>query len=83
MQVSPLKEIAKDLPFFKTVDDREKLLGVVGALVLRRISLSKASEIMGMERERFLGLLDAMRLEYSYLEEQDIDVERKWQEPLS
>lgn len=52
MQVSPLREIAKDLPFFKTVDDREMLLGVVGALVLRRISLSKASEIMGMERER-------------------------------
>lgn len=83
MQVSPLKEIAKDLPFFKTLDDREKLLGVVGALVLRRISLSKASEIMGMERERFLGLLDAMRLEYSYLEDQDIDVERKWKEPRS
>lgn len=83
MQVSPLKEIARDLPFFKTLDDREKLLGVVGALVLRRISLSKASEIMGMEKERFLGLLDAMRLEYSYLEDQDIDVERKWKEPRS
>ncbi len=83
MQVSPLKEIAKDLPFFKTVDDREKLLGVVGALVLRRISLSKASEIMGMERERFLGLLDAMRLEYSYLDDQDIEVEKKWKEPRS
>ena len=83
MQVSPLKEIAKDLPFFKTVDDREKLLGVVGALVLRRISLSKASEIMGMEKERFLGLLDAMRPEYSYLEDQDVDAERKWKEPPS
>ena len=83
MQVSPLKEIAKDLPFFKTVDGREKLLGVVGALVLRRISLNKASEIVGMEKERFLGLLDAMRLEYSYLEDQDVDVERKWKEPPS
>jgi len=31
MQVSPLREIANELPFFKTVDDREKLLGVVGA----------------------------------------------------
>jgi predicted HTH domain antitoxin len=78
MNVSPLKEIANELPFFKTVDDREKLLGVIGALVLRKISLSKASEIMGMERERFLGLLDAMKLEYSYLEEQDIDIEKKW-----
>jgi predicted HTH domain antitoxin len=78
MNVSPLKEIANELPFFKTVDDREKLLGVIGALVLRKISLSKASEIMGMERDRFLGLLDAMKLEYSYLEEQDIDIEKKW-----
>jgi len=50
MQISPLREIANELPFFKPVDDREKLLGVIGALVLRKISLSKASEIMGMER---------------------------------
>jgi predicted HTH domain antitoxin len=57
MQISPLREIANELPFFKPVDDREKLLGVIGALVLRKIILSKASEIMGMERERFLGLL--------------------------
>ena len=83
MDVSPLREIANELPFFKTVDDREKLLGVIGALVLRRISLGKASEIMAMERERFIGLLDAMKLEYSYLEDQDIDIENKWQEVLS
>ena len=78
MQISPLREIANELPFFKTVDDREKLLGAIGALVLRKISLSKASEIMGMEREGFLGLLDGMKLGYSYLEDQDIEVERKW-----
>ena len=34
-------------------------------------------EIMGMERERFLGLLDAMKLEYSYLEDEDVVVEKK------
>ena len=78
MQISPLREIANELPFFKTVDDREKLLGVIGALVLRKISLSKSSEIMGMERERFSGLLDGMKLGYSYLEDQDVEVERKW-----
>jgi len=76
MQASPLKEIVKDLPFFKSLDDREKLLGVLGALVLRRISLRKASEIMGMETERFLGMLDAINLEYSCLEEEDVAVER-------
>ncbi len=78
MQISPLREIANELPFFKTVNDREKLLGVIGALVLRKISLSKASEIMGIERERFLGLLDGMKLEYSYLEDRDVEVEKKW-----
>ena len=69
MQLSPLREIANELPFFKTVDDREKLLGVIGALVLRKISLSKASD---------LGLLDGMKLGYSYLEDQDVEVESKW-----
>lgn len=78
MDISPLREIANELPFFKSVDDREKLLGVIGALVLRRISLGKASEIMGMGREAFLGLLDAMKLEYSYLEEQDVETEKRW-----
>ena len=78
MQLSPLEEIASGLPFFKTVNEREKLLGVVGALVLRQISLSKAAEIMGMGQDAFLELLDAMRVEFSYLEESDVETEMKW-----
>ena len=78
MELSPLKEIASALPFFKTVNEREKLLGVVGALALRQVSLSKAAEIMGMEKEAFFELLDAMRVEFSYLEESDIETEVRW-----
>ena len=78
MESSALKEIANGLPFFKTADEREKLLGVVGALVLRQVSLSKAAEIMGMGKEAFLELLDAMRVEFSYLEESDVETELKW-----
>ena len=78
MESSALKEIASGLPFFKTQNEREKLLGVVGALVLRQISLSKAAEIMGMGKEAFLELLDAMRVEFSYLEESDVETEVKW-----
>ena len=78
MELSPLEEIASGLPFFKTVNEREKLLGVVGALVLRQVSLSKAAEIMGMGKEAFLELLDAMRVEFSYLEESDAETEMKW-----
>jgi predicted HTH domain antitoxin len=78
MESSPLKEIASELPFFKTVNEREKLVGVVGALVLRQVSLSKAAEIMGMGKDAFLELLDAMRVEFSYLEESDVATEVKW-----
>jgi hypothetical protein len=78
MESSALKEIASGLPFFKTVNEREILLGVVGALALRQVSLSKAAEVMGMGKEAFLELLDAMRVEYSYLEESDIETEVKW-----
>ncbi len=78
MELSPLKEIASELSFFKTVDEREKLLGVVGALVLRQVSLSKAAEIMGMGKEAFIELLDATRVEFSYLEESDVETEVKW-----
>jgi predicted HTH domain antitoxin len=73
-----LKDIASGLPFFKTLNEREKLLGVVGALTLRQVSLSKAAEIMGMGKEAFLELLDAMRVEFSYLEESDVETEVKW-----
>jgi predicted HTH domain antitoxin len=78
MESSALKEIASGLPFFKTLNEREKLLGVVGALALRQVSLSKAAEIMGMGKDGFLELLDAMRVEFSYLEESDIETEVKW-----
>ena len=78
MQISPLREIAKELPFFKTVDDREKLLGVIGALVLRKISLSKASEIMGMEREGVSGAVGWYETGIFISEDQDVEVERKW-----
>jgi predicted HTH domain antitoxin len=78
METTPLREIANELTFLKSQEDREKLLAVVGALVLRKISLAKASEIMGLEREVFLGFLDALGVEFSYSKEEDIDEEKTW-----
>ena len=78
MGIAALQEIADEFPLLRSTEDREKLLGVVGALVLRRISLGKASEIMGMQREAFLALLEALGVEYSYQEEKDVETERTW-----
>ncbi len=75
---SSIRFIANELPYFKTVNERELLLSVIGALVLRRISLSKASEIMGMEKSAFLNLLDSMKVDFSYLEQSDAIIEREW-----
>jgi len=79
IEITPLKEIANELSFSRSLEEREKLLGVVGALVLRKISLARASEIMGLDREAFLGLLEALGVEYSYLKEEDLPVEKIWQ----
>ena len=78
MNVTTLKEVANELSFSKSLEEREKLLGVVGALVLRKISLAKASEIMSMDREVFIGLLDGLGFEYSYLAKEDVDIEKNW-----
>ncbi len=78
MEDNELREVAMDLPFQKSGEDREKLLGVVGALVLRRISLDKAAEIMGMQRERFLTLLETIGVNYSYLEQADLTEAESW-----
>jgi len=49
---------------------------VVGALFARVISLRKAAEIMEMDTDVFLNLLDLLGLEFSYLSEADVAIER-------
>lgn len=78
MEISELRDVANDLPFLKTGEEREKLLGVVGALVLRRISLARAAEIMGMQREALQTILDALAVNYSFLESADVETEKSW-----
>lgn len=74
-----LKEIIDTVPTFRTEEEKEKFLVVLGALSLRLISLAKASEVMGMDRNTFLKFLDAFRVEYSYLEYSDVEIERTWE----
>jgi predicted HTH domain antitoxin len=72
------RSIASEVQLFKDVEQKEKFLFVLGALVSRVISLKKASEIMEIEPELFLELLDLMGLEFSYLSQQDVALERSW-----
>lgn len=79
MQLETLKPILDAFPLFSTIEEKEKFLVLVTALNLRIVSLTKAAEIMEMSQDRFLGLLDAMNIDYSFLDENDIDIERSWE----
>ncbi len=72
------KTIASELQVFKTVDQKENFLFLLGALQAKVISLQKAAEVMEMEPEMFLQILDLMGIEFSYLSENDVAVEKNW-----
>ena len=73
-----LKEIAANVQIFSDVEQKERFLYIVGALVSRLISLKKAAEIMGLEVEALLQILESMNIEFSYLSSEDIAIERSW-----
>jgi len=73
-----LREIVEQVPVFKSIEKKEKFLIVLSALSLRLISLSKATEIMNMSTQTLLEFLDALGVSFSYLEEEDVDLERTW-----
>ena len=73
-----LQEIASNVQIFQNVEQKERFLFVVGALVSRVISLKKAAEIMELEVEVFLQLLELMGIEFSYLSNEDIALEKSW-----
>ena len=70
--------IASEVQIFQNLEQKESFLFVLGALVSRLISLKKAAEILEIEPELFLQLLDLMGIEFSYLETEDIAIERSW-----
>ena len=73
-----LQEIAANIQIFPEIEQKERFLFVVGALVSRIISLKKAAEIMELEVEVLLQLLEIMGIEFFYLSNEDIAIEKSW-----
>ncbi|MDZ8261208.1 MULTISPECIES: hypothetical protein [unclassified Nostoc] len=73
-----LRSVASEIPLFNNIEQKETFLFVIGALFSRVISLKKAAELMEIESDVFLELLNLMGLEFSYLTEQDIAIEKDW-----
>ena len=71
------ESIVSQVPYFKTLQEKEIFLNVIGALSVKIISLSKACEVLKMNKDTLLQLLDSIGFNYSYLTESDIKDERK------
>jgi predicted HTH domain antitoxin len=72
------KEIASEMQLFQNIEQKERFIFVIGALVSRLISLHKAAEIMQMETEILLNILELMGVDFSYLTVEDIAIEKNW-----
>ncbi|MDZ8225236.1 hypothetical protein [Nostoc sp. ChiVER01] len=73
-----LRSVASEITLFNNIEEKETFLFVIGALFSRVITLKKAAEMMEIEPDVFLKLLDLMGLEFSYLTEEDIAIEKDW-----
>jgi hypothetical protein len=69
-------KIVDEVTFFHDEKTKEKFLLVLGALSARLISLKKAAEIMELEETTLLEIMEMLGLEFSYLEQSDIRLER-------
>jgi len=70
------KQVVLEIQIFKELEQKENFLFVLGALVMRLISLQKAAEIMEIEPDMFLKILELMNIDFSYLSEEDVSIER-------
>jgi hypothetical protein len=77
-QAISFQSIASQLQMFNEIEQKEQFLFVLGALTAKLISLHKAAEMMKLEPDFLLTLLDLMGIEFSYLSEGDIELEKKW-----
>lgn len=73
-----LQDIAANVQIFSDVEQKERFLFVLGALVARVISLKKAAEVMELEVSVLLQLLEMMNIDFSYLTDEDIAIEKTW-----
>ena len=73
-----LSQISNKVPFFKDEEKKKLFLEVIGALVLRIISLRKAAELLDIEEQLLLKILDDIGYPFSYLEDKDVMIEQEW-----
>lgn len=75
--------VIEKFPLFEKYEEKEKFFTVLGLLFTGQITLAKEAELLEMTRRDFSRVLKLMGLEYSYLSEEEIELEKKISETLS
>ena len=70
------ESIASEFQIFKTLEQKENFLFLLGALMVKLISLQKAAEIMEMEPEMFLQTLELLGIEFPYLSGNQVSMQK-------
>ena len=78
MNAELAQTIASEIQIFQNIKQKENFLFLLGALLARVISIKKAAEVMQLEPGEFLKIINLMGIEFSYLSEEDVDVEKSW-----
>ena len=77
-----LENIIREVLLFKGMEKKQRFIEVMGALSLRLVSLARAAEIMEMDKDQFLNILDNYGYEFSFLDQDDIELERETERPI-
>ena len=67
--------VIEKFPLFEKYEEKGKFFTVVGLLFTRRVTLAKAAELLGLDRDEFSRVLKHMGLEYSYLNAEETEHE--------
>jgi predicted HTH domain antitoxin len=78
MNTELAQTIASEVQLFQSIKQKENFLFLLGALLARVISLQKAAEVMQLEPAEFLKIINLMGIEFSYLSEEDVILEKSW-----
>ncbi len=71
-------DIIEKVPLFREKEKKELFLSIVGALSLRVISLRKGAELLELTEKSLLEMLESLGVSYSYLQKDDVSIERNW-----
>lgn len=72
-----IEKVVWEFPLFKSYEEKERFFKVLGLLVSHQITFEKAAELLKLDTEKLTFLLDLLEIDYSFLDEEETNLEKK------